>query len=104
MSTYSPFGISYDWAAFGLVAVDRPSPMGSLRLYSSPAPSERAVVFLHGVGQSWASWTPVLQAASELDVDTSSWVLLDLPGFGASAALPDKATLPMVGSAILAAL
>jgi pimeloyl-ACP methyl ester carboxylesterase len=77
--------------------------MGSIRVYSAEPP-ERGVVFLHGVGQSWASWTPVLQAALEAHIDSSSWVIVDLPGFGASADLPEEATLESVGAALLAAL
>lgn len=103
MSSYAPYGVSYEPGEFGLSAFDRASPMGRVRLYSS-AKIETGVVFLHGTGQSWASWTPVLQAARERDVDISNWVLLDLPGFGASADLPDNATLEGVGQALLAAL
>src|SRR5690349_1691011 len=103
MSAYAPYGVSYECADFGLTAYARPSPLGTLRLYSGP-PTERGVVFLHGVGQSWASWTPVLQAARSAGIDTSSWVFLDLPGFGHSADLPGPVTLPDVGDAVLAAL
>lgn len=103
MSDYAPFDVTYDCAAFGLFASDRPSPLGNLRVYAA-ALSDRAVVFLHGVGQSWASWTPVLEAARELQLDTSNWVVLDLPGFGHSADLPGEVSLESVGTAILAML
>jgi pimeloyl-ACP methyl ester carboxylesterase len=103
MTAYAPYGVRYECAEFGLSVWDRPSPLGPIRLYSD-APRERGVVFLHGVGQSWASWTPLLQAARELDLDTSAWVLVDLPGFGGSADLPDRVTLESVGAAVLGAL
>ena len=55
--------------------------------------SDCAVVFLHGVGMDWSAWTPLVQAARAEGVDTSAWVLLDLPGFGRSDDLPLGATM-----------
>jgi pimeloyl-ACP methyl ester carboxylesterase len=43
------------------------------------------IVLLHGIGHHWQAWEPVLTAlAASHDV-----IALDLPGFGASPALPD---------------
>lgn len=43
------------------------------------------LLLLHGIGHHWQAWGPVLSAlAAERDV-----VAVDLPGFGASPALPD---------------
>jgi pimeloyl-ACP methyl ester carboxylesterase len=44
---------------------------------------------IHGIGSQWQAWTPVLERlARERDV-----VALDLPGFGASAALEGEVTI-----------
>lgn len=47
--------------------------------------SGEPVLLLHGIGQHWQAWEPVLNVlASRYDV-----IALDLPGFGASPGLPD---------------
>ncbi|QNS07535.1 alpha/beta fold hydrolase [Streptomyces xanthii] len=47
--------------------------------------SGEPLLLLHGIGHHWQAWQPVLPIlAAERDV-----VALDLPGFGASPALPD---------------
>jgi pimeloyl-ACP methyl ester carboxylesterase len=41
-------------------------------------------LFLHGVGGTWAVWTPLLEVAATLGLDLGDVLLVDLPGFGAS--------------------
>jgi pimeloyl-ACP methyl ester carboxylesterase len=47
--------------------------------------SGEPVVLLHGIGHHWQAWEPVLSALAA----SHEVVALDLPGFGASPALPD---------------
>ncbi|WP_433548718.1 alpha/beta fold hydrolase [Streptomyces sp. CA-294286] len=58
------------------------------------------LLLLHGIGHHWQAWEPVLSALSaERDV-----IAVDLPGFGASPALPDgmsyamDAMVPVLGA------
>ncbi|MGW0699959.1 alpha/beta fold hydrolase [Streptomyces sp. NPDC002867] len=56
------------------------------------------LLLLHGIGHHWQAWEPVMDIlATERDV-----VAVDLPGFGASAALPDGLpySLGTVGAAL----
>ncbi|MFE1234918.1 alpha/beta fold hydrolase [Streptomyces sp. NPDC058745] len=58
------------------------------------------LLLLHGIGHHWQAWEPVLDVlAAERDV-----VAVDLPGFGASPALPERhahglsAVVPVLGA------
>ncbi|MEZ5095947.1 MAG: alpha/beta hydrolase [Nocardioides sp.] len=73
-------------------------------MYAKVEQLPAGVVFLHGTGQTWATWTPLLAAAEARGVAVDDWVLLDLPGFGGSDDLPAGASLASVGRTLLAAL
>ncbi|MFD8163300.1 alpha/beta fold hydrolase [Streptomyces malaysiensis] len=60
----------------------------------------RPLVLLHGIGHHWQAWEPVLDIlAADRDV-----IAVDLPGFGASDALPDgipydlEGVIPVLGA------
>lgn len=60
--------------------------------------SGEPLLLLHGIGHHWQAWAPVLPIlAAERDV-----IAVDLPGFGASAALPDGVAydLPTVAATL----
>ncbi len=51
------------------------------------------LLLLHGIGHHWQAWEPVLDVlAAERDV-----IAVDLPGFGASDALPDGSPYDLSG-------
>jgi pimeloyl-ACP methyl ester carboxylesterase len=53
------------------------------------------LVLLHGIGHRWQAWEPVIdRLAAERDV-----IAVDLPGFGASPALPPGTTYSLVTAA-----
>ncbi|WP_237318575.1 alpha/beta fold hydrolase [Streptomyces sp. JJ36] len=66
--------------------------------------SGEPVVLLHGIGHHWQAWEPVLSVLSA----SHEVVALDLPGFGASGALPDghphdlDAVVPLLGRVLTA--
>jgi pimeloyl-ACP methyl ester carboxylesterase len=66
----------------------RRNPGGGLKLTRHRGGSGQPLVLVHGLGLSWRSWQPVLDALEgRHDV-----VAIDLPGFGDSP-LPDRAAL-----------
>lgn len=65
----------------------RPNPGGRPKLTRHRGGSGQPLVLVHGLGLSWRSWRPVLNALEgRHDV-----VVIDLPGFGESPRLPDRA-------------
>jgi len=69
------------------VAVEVTTPSGPRTMTLSYSREGRGepLLLLHGVGHHWQAWDPVIPAlAAERDV-----IAVDLPGFGASSALPD---------------
>ena len=64
-----------------------PDAVGAPVLTRHRGGSGQPLVLLHGLGLSWRSWQPVLHALEgRHDV-----VVIDLPGFGESPRLPDRA-------------
>ncbi len=54
------------------------------------------LLLVHGLGASWASWSPILdQLAQHRDV-----ISIDLPGFGDSAPLPGEVTIATLTDAV----
>ncbi len=83
--TYCPFDLVSDPSHFGLVSKTAKTSMGEVHFVCSPMQtSETVTLFLHGVGGSWVSWTPILQAAKAAGVPLGDIFLIDLPGFGSS--------------------
>jgi pimeloyl-ACP methyl ester carboxylesterase len=67
------------------VEVTTPSGPRDVTLSYSREGRGEPLLLLHGVGHHWQAWEPVIPAlAAERDV-----IAVDLPGFGASSALPD---------------
>jgi len=82
---YFPFDLVSDPTALGLVEDTAETKFGRLHLVRSQCrTSEEATLFLHGVGSSWTTWTPVLRAAQEVGRPQNDVLLPDLPGFGQS--------------------
>lgn len=63
----------------------RPNPGGAVALTRHRGGSGQPLVLVHGLGLSWRSWQPVLDALE----DRHDVVAIDLPGFGESPPLPD---------------
>ncbi|MFP3986213.1 alpha/beta fold hydrolase [Streptomyces sp. E11-3] len=66
-------------------SIDTPNGPQSVSVAYHRAGSGEPLLLLHGIGHHWQAWEPVLGIlATERDV-----IAVDLPGFGASPALPD---------------
>ncbi|KPI11124.1 hypothetical protein OK074_2951 [Actinobacteria bacterium OK074] len=89
-------------ATVSTVSFDVPSPHGPRPVsvaYARVGGGE-PLLLLHGIGHHWQAWDPVLPVlAAERDV-----IAIDLPGFGASPALPDGLThdLPTMNTVLRA--
>lgn len=57
---------------------------GTLYHVHSKRSGPTVTLMLHGVGGTWATWTPLLQCARDHSVELGDLLLVDLPGFGGS--------------------
>ena len=86
---YAPFDLITDPRALGLDRETIDTAHGRTVVHHAASPVDRsarrrATVMLHGAAGSWTTWTPLLQAAREVDAVVSRPVLIDLPGWGDS--------------------
>ncbi|NRD27542.1 alpha/beta fold hydrolase [Frigoribacterium sp. VKM Ac-2836] len=86
---YAPFDLVTDPRVLGLARETIETAHGSTVVHHAASPADpsarrRATVMLHGAAGSWTTWTPLLQAAREVDAVVSRPVLVDLPGWGDS--------------------
>lgn len=102
--SYFPFDISHRQEEFGLVERRADTSLGAVSIRSTTEIAARPVVFLHGVGMDWSTWTPLMRAADREERDRSGWILVDVPGFGSSDPLTRSVTLQEVGEAVLQAV
>jgi pimeloyl-ACP methyl ester carboxylesterase len=80
---YAPFELISDAAELGLVSTTVSSPLGTcVARHPATRTSTRATLMLHGAAGSWTTWTPLVQAARENNVDLGDVVIFDLPGWG----------------------
>jgi pimeloyl-ACP methyl ester carboxylesterase len=89
VDAYAPFDLVTDPRALGLARETIDTAHGRTVVHHAASPTDRsarrrATVMLHGAAGSWTTWTPLLQAAREVDAVVSRPVLIDLPGWGAS--------------------
>src|SRR2546423_3740257 len=82
---YCPFDIDNNPAALGLIADTADTPFGKMYVARTPVrTNDTATFFLHGVGSSWTTWSPLLRAAQARGTPPTDVILVDLPGFGRS--------------------
>lgn len=103
MAGYFPFDVVADASAFGLTEEWVRTSLGRLRVVRRGDRTPE-VLLLHGVGLDWSAWTPLLAAAKEQDGEIPPWLMIDLPGFGASDALTEAVSLDQVGEALIEVL
>jgi pimeloyl-ACP methyl ester carboxylesterase len=89
VDAYAPFDLITDPRAIGLDRETIDTAHGRTVVHHAASPVDRsarrrATVMLHGAAGSWTTWTPLLQAAREVDAVVSRPVLIDLPGWGDS--------------------
>lgn len=89
VDAYAPFDLVTDPLALGLARQTIDTAHGRTVVHHAASPADRsarrrATVMLHGAAGSWTTWTPLLQAAREVDAVVSRPVLIDLPGWGDS--------------------
>jgi len=89
LDRYAPFALVTEPGALGLTRSTIETAHGWTVVHHATASADRssrrrATVLLHGAAGSWTTWTPLLQAAREVDAVVSRPVLIDLPGWGAS--------------------
>lgn len=100
---YFPHDLSDTPADFTLQAATVQTTCGPIFLVHRPLrpDSTRATVFLHGVGATWTTWTPMLRAAGPAIAELGNILLVDLPGFGASEPHPESLDAAAIGSALI---
>jgi len=102
---YFPYDLSSEPADFALEAATILTTAGALYAMNGrfrPG-SERVTVFLHGVGASWTTWTPLMLAAGSRLGELGNVLLVDLPGFGASERRPESLDASAIGPALVQA-
>lgn len=97
---YGAYELEDDAAVFGFSSQTIETSLGPVRAAVAPHHIESATVFLHGVGLTMSSWTPVIRAAEAAGRQTAGWVLIDLPGFGGSGTLKRGTSIEQVSSAL----
>lgn len=102
-TAYCPYDLDLDPAALGLTFDHAATRFGRLQVVRSPrVTSEVCTLFLHGVGATWAQWTPLLREAARCGRPFHDVGLVDLPGFGGSENLLGNLAMDVVGSELLA--
>lgn len=102
LDEYCPFDICRDQSVFELVDSYIDSKFGSLHVvHTRDSSADTCTVFLHGVGATWADWTPMLLQAKAEGLDLGPIILFDIPGFGESENLTDHLNIEVVGDAIV---
>jgi pimeloyl-ACP methyl ester carboxylesterase len=100
VSGYFPFDVGPPPVGSGLVVDRIETPLGRVRVLR-PRDVTPTTVFLHGVSlDSWC-WTPLVRAVGRSDLP---WLLVDIPGFGGSDALPGPVSLDTLVDALLTVL
>ncbi|MFL6162594.1 MAG: alpha/beta fold hydrolase [Jatrophihabitantaceae bacterium] len=79
-----------------------PSRFGLLNMVRTPDPMDDSVtLYIHGIGGSWATWTPLIREAIAQGQPLQDSIFVDLPGFGRSENLLGNLDLAEVGEALL---
>lgn len=60
--------------------------VGSVAVRASAVTGDAATILIHGAAGSWTTWTPLLRAAERAGHPLANIVVIDLPGWGESAA------------------
>jgi pimeloyl-ACP methyl ester carboxylesterase len=85
-AAYAPYPVTSGPAVFRLVRTVVPTGEGDVVVHHRDGPDP--VLMLHGAAGSWTTWTPLLLAelGTRAGLDARGLVLVDLPGWGSSAA------------------
>lgn len=109
--SYCPYPVLNQPDVFGLRTHEFESAYGNqtwLMSAAAEASSRTLEVYLHGVGGSWASWTPLLQHQKESGFASSARaaerVFVNLPGYGWSENTRRDLDIAAVGDMIMAEL
>lgn len=102
---YFPYDLSDIPADFQLEATTVQTTCGAMYVLHVPLrpASARVTVFIHGVGASWTTWTPLLVAAGPKLAELGNVMFVDLPGFGASEPRPQSLDATAIGRALVQA-
>jgi pimeloyl-ACP methyl ester carboxylesterase len=102
---YCPYDIVNDLADLDLMAGHYEIDFGRLFFVRSRARRSPSVrLFLHGVGGTWASWSPLIQQTRHDALDLGDCIFVDLPGFGRSENRLGQLHAAAVGKALLDAV
>lgn len=103
VARYCPFDLLKDPARLDLKSIEFASAFGRMNVVVSSLAdgSDSCTLLLHGVGATWADWTPVLQQARLEGQDLGDVVIPDLPGFGQSQNLLNHLEIGTVGDELL---
>ncbi len=98
---YCPYDIVREPGELGLTSTHISCEFGELHVVHRLREASPLTLLIHGLGGTWSSWTPLLQAADVDGVDLGSVLLVDLPGFGASENRLRTLDVATVGRALL---
>jgi pimeloyl-ACP methyl ester carboxylesterase len=100
VAAYFPYDVGPPPTSSGLVTDQVDGPLGTVRVLR-PEGAPPTALFLLGVSLDSSCWTPLVRAAGGQEL---AWLLLDLPGFGGSAALPGPVSLDDVADSVVSVL
>jgi pimeloyl-ACP methyl ester carboxylesterase len=100
VAAYFPYDVGPPPQTSDLVSDRIAGPLGAVHVLR-PRSAAPTALFLHGVSLDSTCWTPLVRAAGR---DPVSWLLVDLPGFGASDPLAGPVSLDEMAAAVLATL
>jgi pimeloyl-ACP methyl ester carboxylesterase len=102
IGSYCPYDITDDPKLFDLAQRWFSTRFGRMNvMHTRRRSSDTCTVLLHGVGASWADWTPLLLEAKEQRQDLGDLILVDLPGFGDSENTQKHLDIELVGLTIV---
>ncbi len=82
---YCPFDVTQDPRDLNLKTVSIPARHGTVIARTSmERSSDTGTMYIHGVGATWTTWTPIIRAAAQLNLQQHDQIFVDVPGFGDS--------------------
>ncbi len=82
---YCPFDIVQDPHDLNLGTASILTRYGTVLARTSKVQSsDTGTMYIHGVGATWTTWTPIIEAAAQLNLQQHDQIFVDVPGFGDS--------------------
>lgn len=101
-SSYCPHDLVLAPAVLGMQERAVDTRFGRQRVVHALRKHDTCTLLIHGVGATWAQWTPLLLEAASAGTDLGDVVVMDLPGFGRSENVLGHLEIEQVGAELLA--